>query len=251
MIPKIIHYCWFGSKSKPQNVLNYIESWRKFCPDFVIKEWNEDNFDVTQNIYSMEAYKNKKWAFVSDVARLSVLYYEGGIYMDTDVEVKKPLNELLNNEVFFGFETPFFVGTNMIGSCKGNAFILSLLKSYDYRHFVNSVGILDTTTNVTYTSKAAEAMGLILNGKQQTINGVTIYPQEYFCTYDYTTGRITKGHQTYSIHWYAQSWIDPKIRRRAKITKVFHRVFGVNCFSWLRTDLKNLNQNQLKKNEIL
>ena len=238
MIPKTIHYCWFGGKSKPQSFINCMESWRKYCPDFTIKEWNEDNFDVTQNIYCIEAYENKKWAFVSDVARLSALYNVGGIYMDTDVEVKKPFDKLLNDEVFFGFETPVFVGTNMIGSCKGNEFILSLLKAYDDRRFINSDGKLDTTTNVACTTKSAQAMGLILNGKQQRINKITFYPQEYFCPYDYTTGQMIKSYQTYSIHWYAQSWIAPKNKRRAKITKVFHRVFGVNCFRWLRNDLK-------------
>jgi len=234
MIPKKIHYCWFGGKQKPQSVLNYIESWKKYCPNFEIREWNENNFDISQNSYCKEAYESKKWAFVSDVARLYALYHEGGIYMDTDVEVKRSLDELLNNQVFFGFEVPVFVGTNIIGSCKGNEFIYSLLKAYDDRHFINPDGSLDTTTNVSETTMTAKRMGLILNGKQQTINGVIFYPQEYFCPYDYTTGRMIKSSQTYSIHWYTQTWVAPSKRILAKFSKIFHRAFGINCFKWLK-----------------
>jgi mannosyltransferase OCH1-like enzyme len=234
MIPKKIHYCWFGGKPKPQSVLNYIESWRRFCPNYEIIEWNEDNFNISDNIYCKEAYDSKKWAFVSDVARLSALYQEGGIYLDTDVEVKKSLDDLLDNKGFFGFEVPIYVGTNIIGACKGNEFIKSLLNDYDERRFIKLDGDLDTTTNVEVTTKLAKEMGLALNGQQQTINGVTFYPQEYFCPYDYTTGRMTKSKLTYSIHWYNQTWISPKNRRRLKITKVFRRVFGPNIFNWLR-----------------
>ena len=234
MIPKKIHYCWFGGKSKPQSVINYIESWIKYCPDYEIVEWNEDNFDVHQNRYCQEAYESKKWAFVSDVARLWSLYYVGGIYMDTDVEVTRPLDDLLINEVFFGFESSIYVATNIIGANKGNKFIFSLLKAYDDRRFIKIDGKQDRTTNVNCTTKSAEAMGLILNGNQQTIKGVTFYPQEYFSPYDYTTGRIIKSIQTYTIHWFAQTWIDPKNKWQTKITKIFHRVFGVNCFKWLK-----------------
>lgn len=234
MIPKKIHYCWFGGNPKPQNVINYIETWKKHCPDFEITEWNESNFDISKNRYCKEAFESNKWAFISDVARLWALYYEGGIYMDTDVEVIKSLEELLNNEVFFGFETPDFIGTNIIGSCKGNEFVFSLLKAYDDRHFINADGTLDTTTNVSATTNTAKTIGLVLNGNQQTMNGVTLYPQEYFCPYDYTTGRMTKTMQTYSIHWNAQTWVSPIKRIRSKITKIFHRLFGVNCFKWLK-----------------
>ena len=234
MIPKRIHYCWFGGKQKPQSVLNYIESWKKYCPDYEITEWNETNFDVHYNRYCKEAYESKKWAFVSDIARLSALYQEGGIYMDTDVEVVKPLDDLLKDKVFFGFESPIYVATNMIGACKGNQFISTLLKAYDNRRFINEDGSLDTTTNVNCTTKSAKEIGLILNGKQQIIEGITFYPQEYFSPYDYITGRITKSNLTYTIHWFAQTWIDPMNRWQTKITKVFHRVFGVNCFKWLK-----------------
>ena len=234
MIPKKIHYCWFGGKPKPQSVLNYIESWRRFCPTYEIIEWNEDNFDISNNTYCKEAYDSKKWAFVSDVARLSALYQEGGIYMDTDVEVKKSLDELLDNKVFFGFEAPIYVGTNIIGAYKGNEFIKVLLNDYDKRHFIKKDGDFDTTTNVTVITKLAKEMGLILNGKQQTIKGVTFYPQEYFCPFDYITGRMTKSNHTYSIHWYDQTWISPKKRMRLKITKVFRRLFGKNIFKWLK-----------------
>lgn len=234
MIPKRIHYCWFGGKTKPQSVLNNIETWKKHCPAYEIVEWNEDNFEVSQNRYCTEAYESKKWAFVSDVARLKALYNEGGIYMDTDVEVIKPLDELLNNEVFFGFEDSVYIGTNIIGAIKGNEFIHSLLKAYDVRYFINKDGSLDTTTNVTCTTKAAEAIGLILNGKKQIIKGVTFYPKEYFCPYNYINGRMIKSDQTFSIHWYEQTWIEPNKKIRLKVTRIFRKVFGKNIFNWLK-----------------
>ena len=105
MIPKIIHYCWFGGKPKPELAEKCIESWKKFCPDYEIVEWNEGNFNINSNLYVKQAYEAKKYAFVTDYVRLYALYTQGGIYMDTDVMVLKPLDEYLNHEAFSGFES--------------------------------------------------------------------------------------------------------------------------------------------------
>lgn len=119
MIPKIIHYCWFGGKPLPDEVKYYISTWQKYCPDYEIKEWNESNFDVNQNQYCREAYETKKWAFVSDYARLKILYEYGGIYMDTDVEVCKPLDHLASYGFWSGFESESQIQTRNYGFLSG------------------------------------------------------------------------------------------------------------------------------------
>ena len=147
MIPKIIHYCWVGRNPLPDDVRHYIESWKKYCPDYKIIEWNEDNFDIFFNQYAREAYNAKKWAFVSDYIRLSVLNTYGGIYMDTDVEVVKNLDEFLSNKAFSGFESNKYIPTGIMGAEKGNAWIQYLLSYYDNRSFYLDDGTPDLTTN--------------------------------------------------------------------------------------------------------
>ena len=148
MIPRTIHYCWFGDKEKPAEVLRMIANWQKHCPGYEIKEWNENNFDIRLNRYCEEAYATKKWAFVSDVARLWALVHEGGVYMDTDVELVRPLDRLLTNKAFLGFEGTQWVGTNLIGAEPSHSFFIELLKSYDHRCFITPDGKPDQTTNV-------------------------------------------------------------------------------------------------------
>lgn len=133
MIPKIIHYCWFGGKEKPDEVKRLIGTWKKHCQGYVIKEWNESNFDINQYVYCWDAYQHKKWAFVSDVARLWALYHEGGIYMDTDVEVLRPLDDLLKHKAFLGFEGTQWIATNIMGTEPGNELIGRFLDSYKRR----------------------------------------------------------------------------------------------------------------------
>ena len=143
MIPRTIHYCWFGDKEKPAEVLRMIANWQKHCPGYEIKEWNENNFDIRLNRYCEEAYATKKWAFVSDVARLWALVHEGGVYMDTDVELVRPLDRLLTNKAFLGFEGTQWVGTNLIGAEPSHSFFIELLKSYDHRCFITPDGKQD------------------------------------------------------------------------------------------------------------
>lgn len=226
MIPKIIHYCWFGGKEKPEEVKRLIDTWKKYCKGYVIKEWNESNFDINQYAYCRDAYQHKKWAFVSDVARLWALYHEGGIYMDTDVEVLRPLDNLLEHKAFLGFEGTQWIATNIMGAEPENELIGKFLNSYQQREFIKADGSLDQTTNVEeWTRMLTHSYGLILNGEKQQIYNFTVYPSEYFTPYDYLNGKITRTPQTYTIHWFSQSWIG-NAKWRTKLSQLFHRLIG-------------------------
>lgn len=191
MIPRTIHYCWFGDKEKPAEVLRMIANWQKHCPGYEIKEWNENNFDIRLNRYCEEAYATKKWAFVSDVARLWALVHEGGVYMDTDVELVRPLDRLLTNKAFLGFEGTQWVGTNLIGAEPSHSFFIELLKSYDHRCFITPDGKPDQTTNVEeLTRKLEKVYGFRKDGSFQQLGDITLYPTDYFCPYDYIDGQL-------------------------------------------------------------
>ena len=226
MIPKIIHYCWFGGKEKPEDVLKMIASWKKHCPDYEIKEWNETNFDIHLNRYTEEAYQQKKWAFVSDVARLWALVYEGGIYMDTDVEIIRPLDNLLANKAFIGFEGTQWIGTNLMGTEPHNAFLQAFLEDYNHRNFTNPDGTLNQTTNVEeITSRFLTQHNLERNGKQQQVGDFTVYPTDYFSPYDYINGKVRTTNNTYSIHWFSQSWIK-RSKWKTRLSQWWHRICG-------------------------
>ena len=226
MIPKIIHYCWFGGKEKPEDVLKMIASWKKHCPDYEIKEWNETNFDIHLNRYTEEAYQQKKWAFVSDVARLWALVHEGGIYMDTDVEVIRPLDNLLVNKAFIGFEGTQWIGTNLMGTEPHNAFLQAFLEDYNHRNFTNPDGTLNQTTNVEeITSRFLTQHNLVRNGEQQQVGDFTIYPTDYFSPYDYINGKVRTTANTYSIHWFSQSWIK-RSKWKTRLSQWWHRICG-------------------------
>lgn len=235
MIPKIIHYCWFGRNEKPKMLLKCIESWKKYCPDYEIKEWNEDNFDVTANLFCRQAYENRKWAFVSDYARFSILQRFGGIYVDTDVEVLRPLDRFLAHDLFAGHETDEWVAPGLIlGTVPDHPVIAYCLRSYDNAVFLNADGSENHKTVGEFFTAALRENGIIPNGAYQEKNGIALYPKEFFCPMNDATGEIRKTEDTYTIHWYTKSWIDPKIRIRTKITRVFHRIFGENCFAFLK-----------------
>ena len=227
MIPKIIHYCWFGGNPLPENVQKYIATWKKHCPDYEIKEWNEQNFDVHALPYVKQAYENRKWAFVSDVARLNALVTEGGIYMDTDVEVVRPLDSLLSDEAFLGFEGTQYIATNMMGCEAHHPFFKQFLDSYKNRTFVKEDGSLDMTTNVEEITKLLQQeYHLQMNGEEQTVGNVHIYPTDRFSPYDYINGRIKRTENTYTIHWFDKSWIKQSTLR-TKIAQLYHRIFGI------------------------
>ena len=232
MIPKVIHYCWFGRNPKPKLAEKCIASWKKYCPDYEIFEWNEDNFDVNQNPYTRMCYEEKKYAFLTDYIRLLVVYQHGGIYFDTDVEVVQSFNDLLLSPAFFGFEGQKFVNTGVgFGASAGDETVKKMIDEYDV--------LLDGQHGVigcpTLNTQALLKLGLTLNGRKQTLTtGAEVYPADYFNPYNDETGELEKTKNTHSIHWFAKSWLDKKSIIRSKITQPFHRIFGVNCFAWLK-----------------
>ncbi len=227
MIPKKIHYCWFGRGEKPKDALKCIESWRKFCPDYEIIEWNEDNFDVSAHPYTKQAYELKKWAFVSDYARLYIVYNEGGIYLDTDVEAVRSFDDLLDNEAYMGFEDEKYVNTGSgFGAVNGHAFLLENMRAYDGESLVNKDGEISPVSCPVYTTKLLNDRGLKNDiGEIQKISDVTVYPREYFCPYNYITGVMKMTENTYSVHLYSMSWLGKAQIYKSKITQIFHRFF--------------------------
>lgn len=222
---KNIHYCWFGRNPKSKLILKCIDSWKKHCPDYEIKEWNEDNFDINCCEYVREAYEAKKWAFVSDYCRFWVLYHYGGIYLDTDVELIKPLNQFAGS--FVGFEDEKRLNSGLIrGATKGDKVCKLMLDSYDSSRFRMTDGKLDLLTVCDRETDIFLHLGMVLENKKQTIENTDIYPSEFFNPTDLNTGETHITSNTVSIHHYAASWVDDKSRFRGKVYKFMRRTFG-------------------------
>lgn len=208
LINKKIHYIWFGGNQLGEKEQACIESWKRYCPSYEIVRWDESNFDISQNRYCQEAYENRKWAFVSDYVRLWALVNNGGIYMDTDVEVVKPLDRFLEHHAFSGFETDTAIPTGIMACEKGFPLFRSLLQDYEGRHFVLEDGSLDMSTNVTAITNACLERGFVPNGKYQEIDGFALYPKEWFCPKSHETGILHMTENTYTIHHFSGSWLD-------------------------------------------
>lgn len=219
-IPKVIHYCWFGCGQMPKLALKCIESWKKYCPDYQIKEWNEDNFDLDLYPYVREAYDARKFAFVTDVVRLYALYLEGGIYMDTDVEVIKPLDSLLQYRAVSGFESLTQISTGLMASEKGHPFFAELLHEYDGLHFVKSDGTFDLTTNVVRITNTCLKYGFLPNNQLQTVNGFTLLPKDFLCPIEHEGHKLVLTSNTLCIHHFAGSWIQGKHLWKRKVARL-------------------------------
>ena len=206
MIPKKIHYCWFGGNPLPELAQKCIASWQKFCPDYEIIEWNESNFDINSCDYVREAYAAKKWAFVSDYARFQILYEHGGLYFDTDVELIKPLGDLVYQGGFMGCENGMVNPGLGLAVSRGHKLYEEILETYHALHFLNPDGSLNLNTVVTYTTNILKKHGFLYMNTIQCIDGIYIYPQKYFCPMDYDTGIITISPNTHAIHHYSASW---------------------------------------------
>ena len=221
-IPKIIHYCWFGRNPLPDLAKKCIASWKKYLPDYEIKEWNEDNFDVNIIPYTAEAYKAKKYAFVSDYARFWILYNYGGLYFDTDVEIIKPMDDIIARGPFMGCEKEAGKGATTLGVAPGLGLGVNpglglgvnpglglykeILDFYAPLSFIEE-SKKGTETVVKYTTRILCRHGLKDTPDIQEVAGITIYPKEYFCPKDYTTGKMSITGKSVSIHHFGASWL--------------------------------------------
>lgn len=207
MIPKIIHYCWLSGEEFPKEIRKCIDSWKRILPDYEIKLWDTSNFDVKICQYTREAFSVKKYAFVSDFVRLYALYHYGGIYLDSDIEVLRPIDDLLGEKAFTGFEDEFNVAAWIFGSEKGNPIFKELMDEYYNRKFIKENGEYDMTPNPKYVTECMVRHGLKL--KQDTVqrlDNITVFPMEYFCPFNpyRRDKRFTKN--TYVNHYFNGAW---------------------------------------------
>lgn len=201
MIPKIIHYCWFGRKPKPQKVVEYITQWHKILPEYEIKEWNEENFDINAMSFTREAYKAKKYAFVSDVCRFYALIQEGGIYLDTDVRLIKSFDNFLNCESFIGKEVPFLLSTAVIGANKGCLWIKEFYKTYENKHFITSKGNLNNQENTAILTM------FFNRNYPKFFNELKVYDIDYFCAKIYNNKKYLTSKNTVAVHEFSATWV--------------------------------------------
>lgn len=229
MIPKVIHYCWFGRNEKPKLTEKCIESWKKYCPDYEIIEWNEDNYDLLNTpSYVQQAYSAKKWAFVTDYVRLDVVYRYGGVYLDTDVELIKNLDSLLVYNGFFGYETDCQIATGLgFGGIAKLQIVKELMDDYNNCCFVMNDSNYDLTPCPQRNADVFIKNGVKPKGMNQLINhNIMIFSQEYFCPIDYHTNRKRITDNTFSIHWFSSSWSDDEARKYRKISSRLAYVLG-------------------------
>lgn len=229
MIPKIIHYFWFGMNPIPAEHKKYMETWKQYCPDYEIKLWNEKNYDIRQNQYMEQAYKVGKYGFVPDYARLDIIYQYGGFYLDTDVELLKSLDGLRKYSAVMGFEryeNILGVATGQgFGAEKENAAIKELMSIYKYRNFIKRDGTYNLQTSTSYITNYLKGKGLETNGKRQEIIGITILPEDYFAPLKYSSkgNKMEITENTYSIHHLAASWKEPE-KKKIGFKNIFGRV---------------------------
>lgn len=207
-IPKKIHYCWFGGNQIPEKLRKCMESWKKICPDYEIVCWSEDNYDVNKNLYTRQAYENKKWAYIPDIARLEILYENGGIYLDTDVEIIKPFDELLYQKGFVGVEKWGII--NIGGGCGVIPHHPMIKKILDFRssiEFINPDGSINTESSGYYETKPFLDSGYKPDNTVQTVDDMTVYSSDFFHPYDYMSKQSEITKNTFSIHHFSESWV--------------------------------------------
>ena len=230
MIPKIIHYCWFGGKPLPKSAEKCIASWKKYLPGYEVKRWDESNFDVNAIPYTREAYAACKYAFVSDYARFWILYHYGGVYFDTDVEVIRPIDDIINRGGFLGVESNrngiYTVNPGLgFAATQGTAVIGEMVNLYSTFHFINTDGALDLKNIVEITTEYLSARGLRNTDEIQQCCGFTIYPKDYFCPIDYDTRELKITENTRTIHHYAESWVPRSTRFKNALSRLFGKRF--------------------------
>ena len=233
MIPKIIHYCWFGRGPLPEDAQKCIASWKKYMPDYEIKEWNEENFDIDALLYTREAYDAKKYAFVSDFVRFWVLYNYGGVYFDTDVEVIAQMDDIIADGPFMGKEIDGAVDQQQavapglgIAAEPGMDLYKRFLEEYNDLHFILPDGSHNPYSMIRIITNMLENEGLNPGVEIQKVAGVTIYPSEYFNPWDDTVGILRKTKNTRTVHWYSKSWMKQDAQWVVWVKRIMRRLFG-------------------------
>lgn len=233
MIPKKIHYCWFGRNPMPEILLKCLESWKKFLPDYEIILWNEDNYDVEKIPFTREAYYHRKFAFVSDYSRFDILEQQGGIYLDTDVELLRSLDPFLRHSAFTGFEKEDLLNPGLIlGAVPGHP-VISWMKE----HYEREPGFDPAKNMITVVYIMTEYLkkhGLVPNNTLQEIEGLTVYPTEYFAPLSFQNNTLKITPNTVSIHHYAGTWLSPKDAARVKLYQWLNKILGEKLFKFVR-----------------
>ena len=245
MIPKKIHYFWIGGNPKPESVLLCIESWKKYCPDYEIIEWNETNYDFTKNEYMRQAYEAKKWAFVTDYARLDIIYTYGGIYFDTDVELIRPLDSVLNYNGFMGFdqttEKDHYVATGLgFGMEPGHQIIREMMADYEVIQGNREDGAIKYVPCPYLNTQVLRKHGLENEDRDQMIQNIKIFASDVLCPKSYNTLSLHITERTLSIHHFDGTWQNSRGKRRHKITTGINRLFGEKVGSKINRELGNL-----------
>lgn len=242
MIPKIIHFCWFGEKPLPESTRKYIRTWQRFLPDYKIIKWSEKNFDLQlAPVYVREAYEARRFAFVSDYVRVQKLLRYGGIYFDTDVEVLRPFDQYLEGHAMvMGFESDETLSTAFFACCKGHPFMAEFEKTYHTRHFIREDGSMDLTVINDGFSRQAGAWGIDLsrNEYQEAAQGIAVYPIEYFSAFDIKNWHEKTGPLTCTIHHMDASWVDKRWAVHIAVTKGLQRILGFDRYDKVKGLLK-------------
>lgn len=239
MVPKKIYYCWFGKGKKSNMLKKCYKSWERYYPDFEIIEINEDNFDINCNTYVKEAYENKKWAFVSDYARLKVLYDKGGIYFDTDVEALKRIDDNILESGYLAKEAEDLINTGLgFAVYPKNKIIKYMLDDYNDIHFIKDDGSFDLTTCPIRNTQSLVKRGYIIKEKNAKVDSINVYEPEYFCGWDLNIHKKNITKNTYTIHHYEASWVEPKRRRRNKIVWKITNIVGEDFYKKVRNVFK-------------
>lgn len=237
-IPKVIHYFWFGGNELPIELKKYIQSWSKYCPNFKIIEWDETNFNVNACKYSKEAYESKKWAFVSDYARLKILEENGGIYFDTDVELIKSITPILKKGAFINLESgagnEIGPGMSVIAVPPHHPLIQKLVKLYEKRAFIKENGKYDKLPIGTFVKNEILKDGFVEENRTQIVDNITFYAIDFFSPINYGTGKKNITVNTYGIHHYKGTWLTKKEKRNEKISQFITRNFGPRSDRFIR-----------------
>ncbi|MBQ7857967.1 MAG: glycosyl transferase [Oscillospiraceae bacterium] len=234
MIPPIIHYCWFGHGEMPPLMKRCLKSWKRNCPDWQIIQWNEDNFDVNSTVWTKQAYEAKKYAFVSDYVRLKVLTEMGGVYVDTDLQLLKPLTPYIEHDMFVGFENRNSVASCIIGAKANHLVIAAWLEYYSHREFFAN-GQMHSEPNVVFMTNDLIARGLVMDNTRQNIDGVDIYPQSWFCPQNMEGENRKRDNNTVAVHHFTSTWRSAQGRKSMKrlkwhSSKLYKILLGIRIF---------------------